>query len=91
MSVRHFAIPGWCVGADVQNGLTKVGYMFFLRDDFEAGALKSLRIKQQDVIVLPFLEDNCISMGWTKGTGISDWLFACLPMDAEMNGIRRCT
>jgi len=48
----------------VQNGLTKVGYMFFLRDDVEAGALKALRIKQQDDIVLPFLEDNRMSKGF---------------------------
>ena len=56
--ILQLSIPGWCVGADVQNGLSKVGYMFFLRDDVEPGALKALRIKQQDDIVLPFLADN---------------------------------
>ena len=71
----------------MQNGLTKVGYMFFLRDDVEAGALKALRMKQQDDIVLPFLEDNRMSKGWTKGTVIPQELEGVYFMDAEMNGL----
>ena len=35
-------INGWCVGSDVQHGLTKPGFMIFIRDDVAAGAKKTL-------------------------------------------------
>jgi len=89
--ILQVAIPGWCVGADVQNGLSKVGYMFFLRDDVDPGALKALRIKQQDDIVLPFLADNRKAKGWAPGTAVPAKLFGVYWMDAEQNGINAVT
>ena len=89
--ILQLSIPGWCVGADVQNGLSKVGYMFFLRDDVDPGALKALRIKQQDDIVLPFLADNRKSKGWAPGTPVPPKLAATYFMDAEQNGIQAVT
>ena len=62
-----------------------------LRDDVDPGALKALRIKQQDDIVLPFLADNRMSKGWAPGTVVPPKLVATYFMDAEQNGINAVT
>ena len=84
-------IPGWCAGSHLQHGLDKAGYIFFLREGVDAGALKSLRIKQQDFIVLPFLQDNRQAQKWQPGTPVPEELRACYMMDAEMNQIAGVT
>lgn len=75
--ILRVKIPGWCAGAHLQHGLDKPGYMFFLREGVEAGALKSLRINQPDDIVLPFLEENRKAKGWKPGTPIPEDLRGC--------------
>jgi hypothetical protein len=89
--ILRVKIPGWCAGAHVQHGLDKPGYIFFLREGVETGALKSLRITQQDDIVLPFLEENRQATGWQPATPIPEHLRGCYMMDAEMNQIAAVT
>ena len=61
-------IDGWCVGSDVQHGLTKSGYIIFMRDDVASGAKKALSVWFQDEVVFPLLREGREKDGWVPGT-----------------------
>ena len=78
-------INGWCVGSDVQHGLTKPGFMILIRDDVAAGAKKALSVWFQDEIVLPLLREGREKAGWVPGTPIPPELQGLYWQDAQMD------
>ena len=73
------------MGSDVQHGLTKPGYMIFIRDDVAAGAKKALSVWFQDEIVLPLLREGREKAGWLPGTPIPPELQGLYWQDAQMD------
>ena len=73
------------MGSDVQHGLTKPGYMIFIRDDVAAGAKKALSVWFQDEIVLTLLREGREKAGGLPGTPIPPELQGLYWQDAQMD------
>ena len=59
--------------------------MFFVRDNVQAGAKKSLSIWFQDNVVLRLLQQGRESLGWIPGTPVPAHLFGQYWQDAQMD------
>ena len=73
------------MGSDVQHGLTKPGYMIFMREDVAVGAKKALSVWFQDEVVLPLLRQGREKAGWVPGTPIPPELQGLYWQDAQMD------